>query len=868
MKQSIRKLFSLLLAVVMVLSLAVPAFADEGDPPEKELRWVHLDWDENGKAFARDEALKDEDHGNSTEYDPAHGDAVLFFIWNNKTNKREGYVVPKAGDGLRVEKLPKDAIASGAKQSQYYVFLYMDKFQDSEVTASGLSFKVIAKLGDFGFYSAATPSADTILGNEVEAAKLTGNTLYFCAPYMGTAEAAGRGAVTKVEKDPNTVDFNKLYDVESVKDGLWKITINDMGKNQLKQGGGIWVNLKLEVKDPDGNTHEEGRSINLQGEERGPELFFADLADEWDDAGNQSFFVNKDFSGQGNGKQVHAGYERVGIFGTIKEGQNPYTDHGFNWDAFTPVDVKTLKAPAGLTVESVSDQAKKGENWAKYFVKVSVAENGKEYKVTSGDYSITISSKLPDISVYSAPTASFDSWLGEWGFGFHPAYANQPYYIISTAADDDGLNNRHLTDAKLSTKDLPEDCGNALMELAKVSDNVYKLSFKKGAALKAESFRVYLDLTWTDFMGNTWTDEHCSFGFDPSAVITASGTALTSAYYDPKPFAEVAGKVSTSVTMNAGEKKTVYLYPCGMRQGGFIYVAWDKEDAVCFRSNNAALTLAFDEKDPAKFTLSATKPGTYDIWVGGENWDYENMKLTHADGKAYTAAETQKFIQDIPFYANNDGEFFVIVDDKEVPFEEAYPGEKYELKSLGIVDRGWKHLTVTVTGEAKTFTDVKSTDWFYKEVNWAVAQGIAAGTSATTFSPKSDCTHAEILTFLWRAAGQPKSTAALPFTPKNTWAAGALAWAYEKGMIGASFSETAKCTSADAVNYIWQAKGKPAASYDGRFTDVPKDAAYAEAVAWAVNAGVTVGTTSTTFDPAAVCSRGRIATFLFRAFSK
>lgn len=866
MKQSIRKLFSLLLAVVMVLSLAVPAFAAEGD---KELRFAWLMNNGNG-FYAEDIVLngKDNPFEGELNMNPAEDRYAIFFIWNNKDGKRENFVAPKGDGSITVAKLSKDEIAKDAKESQYYVKVHMNEFKDGEITASGLSFKVIAKLGDFGFYSAATPSADTILGNEVEAAKLTGNTLYFCAPYMGTAEAAGRGAVTKVEKDPNTVDFNKLYDVESVKNGLWKITINDMGKNQLKQGGGIWVNLKLEVKDPDGNTHEEGRSINVKGEERGPELFFADLADEWDDAGNQSFFVNKDYGGQGNGKQVHVDYERVGIFGTIKEGQNAYTDHGFNWDAFTPVDVKTLKAPAGLTVESVSDQAKKGENWAKYFAKVSVAENGKEYKVTSGDYSITISSKLPDIGVYSAPTASFDSWLGEWGFGFHPAYADQPYYIISTAADDDGLNNRHLTGAKLSTKDLPEDCGNALMELAKVSDNVYKLSFKKGAALKAESFRVYLDLTWTDFMGNTWTDEHCSFGFDPSAVITASGTALTSAYYDPKPFAEVAGKVNTSVTMNAGEKKTVYLYACGMRQGEFIYVAWDKNNAPFFRSSDPALTLSFDEKDPAKFTLSASKTGTYEIWVGGESYDWDTLTLYHADGSQYTKAEFDKFYEEVEYTMA--GGVLQIVDEERnlTPFTEVYPGEKFEIKALGVQDYGFQHLTVTVTGEAKTFTDVKASDWFCKEVNWAVAQGIAAGTSATTFSPKSDCTHAEILTFLWRAAGQPKSTAALPFTPKNTWAAGALAWAYEKGMIGASFSESAKCTSADAVNYIWQAKGKPAASYDGRFTDVPKDAAYAEAVAWAVNAGVTVGTTSTTFDPAAVCSRGRIATFLFRAFSK
>ena len=808
MKQHTRRLFSLLLALVMALSLAVPAFADEDEAPEKELHWVHLDGSENGFTASAD-ALKNDDpgHGNGTEYDLSREDAVLFFIWNNRTNKREGYVVPTAGDGLVVEKLPKEAIASGAKQSQYYVTLRMTKFQDSEVTANGLSFHVTAKLGDFGFYSAETPSADTILVNEVEAAKLTGSALYFCAPYMGTEEAAERDAISTVEKDPNTVDFNKLYDIENVKEGLWKITINDAGKIQLKNGGGIWINLQFEVKQSDGNTRQDGRSINVMGEEQAPQLWFIHLNDDWDNEG-QFFFIGEDVWAECQTAQVHTGdYAKCGIFGTIKEGQEPFTEKGFNWNAFTPVDVKDLKTPAGLTVESISGQAKKGEKLAKYFVKVSVAENGKEYKVTSGDYVITVDSGLPDIGVYTAPTASFDSWLGEWGFGFHPAYADQPYYIISTAAVDDGLNNRKLTDAKLTAKDLPEDCGNALMDLAKVNDNVYKLSFKKGASLKTDSFHVELDLTWTDFMGNTWTDEHCYLGnFDPRAVITVSGAALTSAYYDPKPFAEVADKVSTSVSINVGEKKEVYLYPSGMRQGEFIYVAWDTEDAVCFRSDNEALTISYDENDPSKFTLTATKPGTYEIWIGGENWDYENMKLYHADGKEYTAAEYQKFQEAVPFYANNDGKFYVIVDDQEVPFEEAYPGEKYELKSLGLEDFGWQHLTVTVTGEAKTFTDVKPTDWFAAAVQYACGRGLMNGTDKG-FEPVREVYNTEMLQILWNMSGNAKVDTAVS-AAAGQWYAGAVNWAASVKLIDGDAFTGQKLITRGEVRELMAAYGK------------------------------------------------------------
>jgi len=872
MKQNTRKLFSLLLALVMALSLAVPAFAAEGDPPAKELHWVHLQWDEEGRAYVPDDALKSDDpgEGSATEYDLSREDGVLFFIWNNKTNKREGYVVPEAGDGLVVEKLDKEAVASGAKQSSYYVILRMTKFQDSEVTAKGLSFHVTAKLGDFGFYSAESPSADSILANEVTAADLTGGSLYFCAPYMGTAEAAERDAVTKVEKDPNVPDHNKCYDIEEVKDGVWKLTLNDVGKIMVEQGG-VQVSLNLEVKQPDGNTRQDGRGIFIKGEEQGPQLWFVHLNDEWDDMGNKSFFTGEDIWAECEAAQVHAGdYAKYGIFGTIKDGQDPFTDKGFNWNAFTPVDVKDLKVPSGLTVESVADQAKEGEKLAKYFVRVSVAENGREYKLTSGDYAITIDSSLPDIGVYSAPTASFDTWLGEWDFIFHLAYADKPYYIISTATDaEDG---RHLTDAKFSTANFQEGCGNAMMDLEKAGEGVYKLSFKKGAGLKPQGFHVELDLTWTDFMGNSWTDENRYFGdFYSRPAILAGDSSLVSSGADALPLTGVLDKVSTSVDMNVGQQKTVYLYAGSMSQEGFLLRALNAIDATYYRTSDPALTLAVDENDPTKFTLSASQTGTYDIWYGGANWDYPNMKLYHADGKQYTDAEWREFDTTMLCSYTADGSVFVKpidADGKEeyVAFEEMFPGEKYEVKSLGEKDFGFYHLTVNVSGEAKTFEDVTPGNWSYNAVNWAAAQGIANGTSETTFSPDDTCTHAHILTFLWRAVGKPESSAS--YTAKNDWAAGALAWAYEKGMIGVQFDEDAPCTSADAVSYIWQAKGKPVAAYDGRFTDVAADAPYAAAVAWAVEAGVTNGMSETTFAPDFICDRGRIVTFLYRAFAE
>ena len=167
---------------------------------------------------------------------------------------------------------------------------------------------------------------------------------------------------------------------------------------------------------------------------------------------------------------------------------------------------------------------------------------------------------------------------------------------------------------------------------------------------------------------------------------------------------------------------------------------------------------------------------------------------------------------------------------------------------------------------ATVFTDVPTSSWYHDAVYWAVEKEITAGTSATTFTPDRTCTETEILTFLWRAAGQPDSTARLPFTPKAAWAADALTWAYEKGMIGASFNENAPCTRAAAVKFIWQAAGCPATAVANSFTDIPAGAAYTQAVAWAVDRGITAGTSAATFSPDNTCTRAEIVTFLYRAY--
>lgn len=168
-----------------------------------------------------------------------------------------------------------------------------------------------------------------------------------------------------------------------------------------------------------------------------------------------------------------------------------------------------------------------------------------------------------------------------------------------------------------------------------------------------------------------------------------------------------------------------------------------------------------------------------------------------------------------------------------------------------------------LTGKS-VFTDVPAA--YSKAVDWAAEEGITNGATSTTFDPTTNCTHAQILTFLYRAEDKPASSAKAPVTVAAAYA-DAVNWAYEKKMIDDSFDPSASCTRSQAMMYIWQAKNNPKAENStGSFTDLDASKPYAAAVSWAIANGLTNGTTRTTFSPDKVCNRGEIVTFLYRTY--
>ena len=184
--------------------------------------------------------------------------------------------------------------------------------------------------------------------------------------------------------------------------------------------------------------------------------------------------------------------------------------------------------------------------------------------------------------------------------------------------------------------------------------------------------------------------------------------------------------------------------------------------------------------------------------------------------------------------------------------------------------------TMAITiAQTMNFIDVKASDFFYEPVKWAVNNKITNGTSSTTFSPYKNCNRAEIVTFLWRAAGSPEPTVTRnPFTDVNSVRDAsyykAILWASQKGITAGStattFSPYQECTRSQIVTFLYRYAGKPSGYYSNPFKDVSSvnEASYYNAILWAVGKGITDGTSTTTFSPYASCTRGQAVTFLYR----
>lgn len=260
--------------------------------------------------------------------------------------------------------------------------------------------------------------------------------------------------------------------------------------------------------------------------------------------------------------------------------------------------------------------------------------------------------------------------------------------------------------------------------------------------------------------------------------------------------------------------------------------------AFTFCQNLQSITIPASVKEITNIAFLGCDSLT-DIYFGGTKEQWEAIKITEYDGEFADIFEGDK-AEDTPLFT----------------------------ATVHFGNGSSKPGTPSEQPTAVAFTDVPDGVWFTEPVKWAVGRKITNGTTATTFSPFDTCTNAHILTFLWRAKGEPEVAGENTFTdvPDNAYYRKAALWAKSLGMIsGTTMSPEAPCTRASTVTYMWKAAGSPSVSSKTGFTDVPADADYATAVAWAVENKVTTGTSATTFNPNGTCTRAEIVTFLYRA---
>lgn len=367
------------------------------------------------------------------------------------------------------------------------------------------------------------------------------------------------------------------------------------------------------------------------------------------------------------------------------------------------------------------------------------------------------------------------------------------------------------------------------------------------------------------FNRNTKVTNLDSVTFVPNAKSTAKTITLNFTLYATRYSSSSTSRGTTvsysgSVVVNLVREDIKYT----VSQGDSV--RFDESDFLSYlrstkgySSNYTIDYVTFDQS-----AVSAVNEGSLYTYYNGYNYG-GSVKTT--DRFYYNATASQNALSDVAFLASRYAKTGETV---YIPFT--------IYARYGTTGTGTRQLTGTVAikiGQTMNFIDVKTTDYFYNSVKWAVGKNITNGTSSTTFSPYKSCTRAEIVTFLWRAAGSPEPTITRnPFRDVNAVTHSsyykAILWASQKGITSGTsataFSPDQVCTRAQIVTFLYRYAGQPSGYYSNPFKDVgaTSEASYYNAILWAVGKGITTGTSATTFSPYASCNRAEAVTFLYR----
>ena len=323
------------------------------------------------------------------------------------------------------------------------------------------------------------------------------------------------------------------------------------------------------------------------------------------------------------------------------------------------------------------------------------------------------------------------------------------------------------------------------------------------------------------------------------------------------------------VTVDAGSTVTK---PADPMKSGHNFGGWYKDSMLQTPWNFANDTVTADTTLYAKWTANLPAPSyddpdpTYAVSAPAA----ENGKIAVSPKNAsagstvtITVKPDSGYVLETISVTDKNGNDLKLTDKGNGKYTFTMPASKVEIKATFMEDNSVLNF----------FYDVPNDAYYYEAVKWAAENGITGGVGNDRFAPEQSCTRAQIVTFLWRAAGSPVVNYLMPFTDvdEGAYYAEAVRWAASEGITTgtgeSSFSPDATCTRAQAVTFLARALNANA-SGKAEFGDVPTDSYFAEAVAWAAANGVTEGVGGGLFGPDNSCTRGQIVTFLYRAYNK
>ena len=832
--KKLRRTLALFLALVMALSMTALAADDEqnSDGPKLVLDW--LDWDDQNHCFASEEALSPENPGDpNPAFAPGGEDRVLFSVLDGE-KKTPVSLNNLKSKGVSLKAVDKDEIAEDAANTDCYVILTLDGWDNGTVTTtySGktLTCEIRAELPGYGFYTEPKFDKDTWAGWEVDLLETQSDTFYFGS--WCTDEDNGwhlAGAQIGKDGDPG------FFTMEKDGDDFWKITVD---REAIAESGWGSLQVNVTIQQSDGEAHEEEVWISFSSQL--PPMWV-----RWVDWDEQHYVDPNGWFGAGMG--IHPGEQQYVVFYAAEK-----------WDdEFQPIDpkpvkVKDLKPGAGVTIAPLTEDVAKNDPLADYYAVVTVDEFDKRYSVSYNGAVLTVDSYLPDIALYSAPERTTGNYVLENVITYGPGHMNEVYYILS-----DGAYGYH--DRAVDSLALAKGAGdnlNDLVALEKTGDGVYSIRLKDGidpaAPLNRERNCASISIVWKNENGDTWTDEgYYEVWFRYNDAVMASEESILDGTkeapnLDDKPYGDVADKLSNSVTMTAGEDKSVYLT--------FVYVAPQEDQkfkagvtafpSIFFGTSDDALKLTVDSVDGTKYTLSCDKPGEYEIGFIPAYFNFvdKNGKVIPEEDEAAVYEALDAAGVSFEFRLKEDAIFFYDLE----------TGEEVEaLYDITLAPKSWDNVqeyTLKVIVEDDTpiserFSDVAEGSWYVNAVKFITRKGLMIGDDLGRFNPNNNISGAEFVTIMHNIAQRPAPAAGASFAGLDTgkWYADKILWAAGEGLItdsgDAALNPDADLTREEMIVILYNMVGEnEKADTDlSAFPDVDEISPWAlDAVKWAV----------------------------------